>query len=339
MPQQVTATAGVQVALPVSNNDLRWLVEVSAGRIDGTVNRHRCRPGWRHCGRAATGSFRMQPASERKPLCPESDRRLQRFGVGVALRGGVASAQPFHPREKQPGPIGRGTELSTDPRNNRLLAGLPDADFKHIEASLAVAPFSQGTVLAEARETIDQVYFPLNGMISVLTVLNDGKAIEIATIGRDGVFGGAAAFGVYRTRVRGIVQIPIVAATLSATHLKQAADSSPAIHRLCLRYNEVLLTQACVTAACNALHVTEARFCRWLLQASQVSGSQRINLTHEFLSEMLGVRRSSITEIAGKLQSSGLISYSRGVIDILDPQALRARACECFETLLQEGAI
>jgi CRP-like cAMP-binding protein len=229
--------------------------------------------------------------------------------------------------------------VSTDPRNNSLLAGLPEADFKLIEPHLTVTPFPQGTLLAEAGEEMDQVYFPLGGMISVLTVLRDGEAIETATIGRDGVLGGPAAFGPYRTRVRAIVQIPVVAATLSAVQLRAATETSPAIQRLCIGYNEVLLTQARVGAACNALHLTEARFCRWLLQASRISGSRRIHLTHEFLSEMLGVRRTSVTEIAVKLQLAGLISYTRGVIDIIDPYALQERACECFEILLEEGAI
>jgi CRP-like cAMP-binding protein len=229
--------------------------------------------------------------------------------------------------------------LSTDPRNNSLLADLPEADFKLIEPHLTAIRFSRGTLLAEAGEEIDQVYFPLSGMISVLTVLKDGKAIETANIGRDGVLGGPAAFGPYRTRARAMVQIPVVAATLSAAHLRGPADASQAIQRLFIGYNEVLLTQARVGAACNALHLTEARLCRWLLQASRISRSRRIHLTHEFLSDLLGVRRTSVTEVAVKLQFAGLISYSRGVIDIIDHYALQERACECFEILLEEGAI
>jgi CRP-like cAMP-binding protein len=197
----------------------------------------------------------------------------------------------------------------------------------------------QGTVLAEVGDEIDEVYFPLSGMISLLTTLNDGKAIETATIGRGGVSGAAAAFGLYHSRVRAIVQIPLIAATLAAPQLRRAVEASDALQSLCIRYNEVLLSQARITAACNALHMIEARFCRWLLQTSEVSGSKTISLTQEFLAEMLGVRRTSVTEVATKLQSAGLISYSRGVINILDPPGLRERSCECFESLQEQKAI
>ncbi|HEU0085295.1 MAG TPA: Crp/Fnr family transcriptional regulator [Bradyrhizobium sp.] len=222
---------------------------------------------------------------------------------------------------------------------NRLLGDLPRADFDLLSPHLGLESFAQGAVLAEAGDEIDHAWFPNNGMISLLTMLRDGKAIETATIGRQGVFGAAAAFGLYRTRVRAIVQLPMTAATLPAPALRRAAESSKAIQLLCMRYNEVLLAQARITAACNALHMIEARFCRWLLQTSHISGSTTVTLTQEFLSEMLGVRRTSVTEVASKLQSAGLISYSRGVIHILDMEALRQKSCECFETLQEQKAI
>jgi CRP-like cAMP-binding protein len=222
---------------------------------------------------------------------------------------------------------------------NRLLGALPRADFDLLSSHLTSETFAQGAVLAEAGEEIDHAYFPNNGMISLLTMLRDGKTIETATIGREGVFGAAAAFGLYRSRVRAIVQLPMTSALLPAPALRRAAESSKAIQLLCVRYNEVLLAQARITAACNALHMIEARFCRWLLQTSHISGSNTVPLTQELLSEMLGVRRTSVTEVASKLQSVGLIRYSRGVIQILDPRALRQRSCECFETLQEQKAI
>jgi CRP-like cAMP-binding protein len=229
--------------------------------------------------------------------------------------------------------------VSIDLLANRLLADLPRSDFDLLRSHLTIGPFTQGTVLAEVGDEIDQVYFPLRGMISLLTILKEGKAIETATIGRDGVFGAAAAFGLYYSRVRAIVQVPLTAVTIAAPHLRQAAETSKVLQHLCIGYNEVLLSQARITAACNALHMIEARFCRWLLQTSEVSGSKTISLTQEFLAEMLGVRRTSVTEVATKLQSAGLISYSRGVINILDPPGLRERSCECFETLQEQKAI
>lgn len=222
---------------------------------------------------------------------------------------------------------------------NRLLGALPRADFDLLSSHLTIETFAQGAVLAEAGDEINHAHFPNNGMISLLTILRDGKAIETGTIGREGVFGAAAAFGLHRSRVRAIVQLPMTSALLPAPALRRAAESSKAIKLLCVRYNEVLLAQARITAACNALHMIEARFCRWLLQTSHVSGSNTVPLTQEFLSEMLGVRRTSVTEVASKLQSAGLISYSRGVIQLLDPHALRQRSCECFETLQEQKAI
>jgi CRP-like cAMP-binding protein len=222
---------------------------------------------------------------------------------------------------------------------NRLLGALPRADFDLLSSHLTLETFAQGAVLAEAGDEIDHAHFPNNGMISLLSMLRDGKAIETATIGREGVFGAAAAFGLYRSRVRAIVQLPMTSALLPTPALRRAAESSKAIQLLCVRYNEVLLAQARITAACNALHMIEARFCRWLLQTSHVSGSNTVSLTQEFLSEMLGVRRTSVTEVASKLQSAGLIRYSRGVIQILDAEALRQKSCECFETLQEQKAI
>jgi CRP-like cAMP-binding protein len=230
-------------------------------------------------------------------------------------------------------------DLSNDPLANTLLANLPRSDFDLISPHLTIGQFSRGKVLAEVGDEVDQIYFPLSGMISLLTIVKDGKAIETSTIGRDGLFGAAAAFGLHRSQVRAIVQVSMHAATISAPLLRRTAEKRRGIQLLCIRYNEILLAQARVTAACNALHSVEARFSRWLLQTSKVSGSKTVPLTQEFFSEMLGVRRTSVTEVASKLQAAGVISYSRGVINIVDLAGLRDRSCECFETLQKEQAI
>jgi CRP-like cAMP-binding protein len=120
--------------------------------------------------------------------------------------------------------------------------------------------------------------------------------------------------------------------------LRKAVAASPAIGELCFRYNEVLLAQARVTAACNAVHQIEARFCRWLLQTRDRAETDSIMLTQEFLSEMLGVRRTSVTEVASKLQAAGAISNSRGVIKLIDLKKLKAMSCECYETLQEQNA-
>lgn len=221
--------------------------------------------------------------------------------------------------------------------SNKLLASLPREDFKFLSSHLTTRGIAQGTVLFEPDDEIDQIYFPLSGMISLVMVMKDGKAIETATVGREGVVGAMAGLGLHRTRVRAIIQLPLFATVVSASQLRSAAIASKAVTDLCIRYNETLLDQARVTAACNALHPIESRFCRWLLQSRDRAESDTIQLTQEFLSEMLGVRRTSVTEVATRIHAAGAISYSRGVIKIIDLEALKAMACECYETLREQN--
>ena len=148
-----------------------------------------------------------------------------------------------------------------------------------------------------------------------------------------------AGFGYFVSQVRAIVQVPMSAARISVARFRKAAQDSDALQKVAVNYNELLLAQARITAACNALHKVEARFCRWLLQTRDVIGSDTIELTQEFLSEMLGVRRTSVTDVATKMQAAGVISYSRGVIKIIDLSALKALSCECYGTLRDQRAV
>ena len=218
------------------------------------------------------------------------------------------------------------------PLDNKLLASLPRDYFDRLQPHLSTISLPQGVVLFEAGDEVDQIYFPHDGMLSLLAVLRDGKAIETATVGREGVVGAMAGLGLYKSLVR------LACSRISATHFRAVVSASDAVRNLCIRYNEVLLSQARVTAACNALHPIEARFCRWLLQSSDRSASDTVALTQEFLAEMLGVRRSSVTEVASKVQNAGVITYSRGVIRILNRPALMRMSCECYETLLEQSA-
>jgi CRP-like cAMP-binding protein len=225
------------------------------------------------------------------------------------------------------------------PLDNKLLASLPRDHFDRLLPHLSTVTLPQGVVLYESGDEVDQVYFPQYGMLSLLAVLRDGKAIETATVGREGVVGAMAGLGLYKSLVRVVVQMPVSVSKIAATHFRTAAATSDPVRDLCIRYNEVLLSQARVTAACNALHPIEARFCRWLLQSADRSASDTVALTQEFLAEMLGVRRTSVTEVASKVQNAGVITYSRGVIKILDRAALLRMSCECYETLLDQSAV
>ena len=223
------------------------------------------------------------------------------------------------------------------PLDNKLLSSLPRDTFNLLGPNLMTQSLEQGLVLNEAGDKVDHVYFPHYGMLSLLAVMKDGKAIETATVGREGVVGAMAGLGLHRSLVRVVVQLPIGVTKISATQFRKAAAVSDEIRNLCVHYNEVLLSQARVTAACNAMHVIEARFCRWLLQSVDRAESSTVNLTQEFLAEMLGVRRTSVTEVASKIQIAGAINYSRGVINILDRPALEKMSCECYQTLLDQS--
>ena len=224
------------------------------------------------------------------------------------------------------------------PLDNKLLASLPRGDFERLLPHLTTVALQQGMVLMESGDEVDQIYFPISGMLSLLAVLRDGKAIETATVGREGVVGAMAGLGLYKSLVRVVVQMPLACSKIAATHFRTVAATSDPVRNLAIRYNEVLLSQARVTAACNALHSIEARFCRWLLQCADRAGSETVPLTQEFLAEMLGVRRTSVTEVASKVQNAGAIAYSRGVINILDRSALMRMSCECYETLVDQSA-
>ncbi len=203
---------------------------------------------------------------------------------------------------------------------------------------LIASSLSQGEIIYEAGTEVENVYFPHSGMFSFLEVMRDGKAIETATVGREGVAGAMAGLGLYKSLVRVIAQLPSEASKIAASPFRRAVVASDALRNVCVRYNEIMLTQARVTAACNALHQIEERFCRWLLQLADRAGSNTLTLTQELLAEMLGVRRTSVTEVARKMHDRGVITYARGVITILDRAALERLSCECYETLLDQEA-
>jgi CRP-like cAMP-binding protein len=157
---------------------------------------------------------------------------------------------------------------ATLPLDNKLLASLPPDHFDRLLPHLSTVSLQQGVVLYEAGDEVDQVYFPHYGMLSLLAVLRDGKAIETATVGSEGVVGAMAGLGLHKSLVRVVVQLPVAVSRIASTHFRTVAAGSDVLRNLCIRYNEVLLSQARVTAACNALHPIEARFCRWLLQSA-----------------------------------------------------------------------
>ncbi len=224
-------------------------------------------------------------------------------------------------------------ERSYADRRNLLLAALPAGDFALLAPHLKPVTLVQGTVLQEQGDAIDEVYFPHDGIISLLAVMRQGEAIELATIGLEGAVGSLSGHGQRRSHTRAVVQVPGVGMRISAQRFRQAAQESEAVRQSIVRYGEILLIQVQQTAACNALHAVEARLSRWLLQARDRLSSNTIQLTQEFLSQMLGVRRTTVTVVANMLQQAGLIRYHRGQIEIVNRPGLEARACECYEAI------
>jgi CRP-like cAMP-binding protein len=219
------------------------------------------------------------------------------------------------------------------PADNALLASLPPADFKLLSPHLRTVSLDQGVLLAEAGDEVDTVHFPHTGMISLLAVMKDGRAVETSTVGSDGVVGAMAGLGLHVAMVRTVVQLPMSLSQVSAVQFRKAVAASETLRNLCIRYNEVLLAQSRITAGCNALHSLEARLCRWILQSRRYTDSDVVPLTQEFLAEMLGVRRTSVTDVAKSLQKEGLIHYSRGIIEIVSGKGITARACECHQAI------
>jgi CRP-like cAMP-binding protein len=222
-------------------------------------------------------------------------------------------------------------------RLNRFLATLPPHDFSLLAPHLRTIPLERGVMLHDVGEEIEHVYFPHSGMVSMVAVMQSGATVETATIGRAGVIGACAGLGARSTIARAIVQLPGTAAWISTSQFHAAAAQSQALRDLIVRYNDVLLAQVQQSVACNALHGLEARLCRWLLQTHDCVDGNVIPLTQELLGQTLGVRRTTVTIAARRLQSAGLIRYRRGHIQILDRAALEDSACECYAVIRQNA--
>jgi len=221
---------------------------------------------------------------------------------------------------------------------NHLLASLPENEYAQLQPFLKDMPLKQGTVLAEQGEVIDQVYFPHSGMVSIVVVLSEGeKSVETATVGREGAVGAIAGLGDRKSSARAIVQVEGSGSRISARHLQATVKQSPLLRDFIVRYQEMLLHQAQQSTACNALHEARPRLCRWLLQTRDRLDTDVVALTQEFLAQMLGVRRTTVTELARGLQSKGFVRYKRGKIEILDRPGLEECACECYQALRHQA--
>jgi CRP-like cAMP-binding protein len=216
---------------------------------------------------------------------------------------------------------------------NRLLAALDAPDLALVESKLVPVVLEKGALLYDPGDLIDTIYFPEDCVISLMTLMESGAAIESAAIGREGALGLMAAVSPRQSLSRAIVQAPGRARRITAPQLHRAWEQSAQIRDLIDRHNEALFAHAIQSVACNALHSVEARFCRWLLSCHDRIDSSTVGLTQEFLADMLGVQRTTVTVVARALQAAGLIRYRRGVVDIVDRAGLEAIACECYRSV------
>ncbi len=222
-------------------------------------------------------------------------------------------------------------------RTNRLLAALAPPDYARIEPHLERVPMSLGAVLYESGSRMRHVYFPTTAIVSLLYLFEDGASAEIAVVGNDGILGVALFMGGESTPSRAVVQSAGEGYRLRASLLKEEFNRFGPLMHLLLRYTQTLITQMAQTAVCNRHHTLDQQLCRWLLLSLDRLAGNKLTMTQELISNMLGVRREGVTEAAGKLQDAGLIHYSRGHIEVLDRRGLEARVCECYAVVRREA--
>jgi CRP-like cAMP-binding protein len=223
------------------------------------------------------------------------------------------------------------------PEANRLLAVLPEDERERLFSHLEPVSMKLGQVVYESGSRQDYVYFPTTAIVSLLYVMEDGASAEIAVVGKEGIVGISLFMGGETTASRAVVQSAGAAFRLSGQLMKREFMRAGPMQHLFLRYTQALLTQMAQTAVCNRHHSVDQQLCRWLLLSLDRLPSNKLAMTQELIANMLGVRREGVTEAAGKLQSAGLIQYSRGQITVLDRPRLEARACECYAVVRRES--
>jgi CRP-like cAMP-binding protein len=256
---------------------------------------------------------------------------------------GLKDADPerHHPSLRSSAPPVEGkrpvlmNDRSSPNGENRLLAALRPSDLSLLQPHLKQIMLEKGMRLQEQGDRVEQAYFPLSGTISLLAVMGDGQAIETAIVGREGTVGAISGLGPWHAASRAVVTVPGTAWVIATSRLQDAVRQNEHLRNILLHYKETLLAQVQQTAGCNALHNAEERLARRLLQTRDRIDSDRMPLTQDLLSQMLGLRRSTVTVVAGVLQTVGCIRYRRGYLEIIDRSALEQMACDCYDTIRQ----
>ena len=223
-----------------------------------------------------------------------------------------------------------------DPRQNRLLEALPDAEWERWLPHLEAVDMPLGKVLYEPGVRLTHVYFPTTSIVSLLYVMEDGASAEIAVVGHDGLVGISLFMGGESTTNRAVVQSAGQGFRLKANLLMLEFNRAGPVLHLLLRYTQALITQMAQTAVCNRHHSLDQQLCRWLLLSLDRLPTNELIMTQELIANMLGVRREGVTEAAGNLDKAGLIRYRRGHITVLDRGGLEKRTCECYSVVKHE---
>lgn len=220
--------------------------------------------------------------------------------------------------------------------SNRILSSLPDEERRAVDAQSEDCELESGAVIHEIGDKLQYVYFPLSSLMSMLSVMEDGSAVEVSSVGREGMAGVQLVLGVDRITGRSICQIPGWARRMPAESFSGLFAKNPTFRFLVQRYMLAVFNVSAQSVACNRLHPLTERCAKWLLSTQDRMGADDFRLTHEFLALMLGVRRPGVSIAAATLQNAGLIAYSRGHVTILDRLGLQAASCECYRVTTQE---
>jgi CRP-like cAMP-binding protein len=230
----------------------------------------------------------------------------------------------------------RRTAFPAQPKDNRLLAALPEADYQALSSHLERMPMPLGMAVYESGGAQGFVYFPADSIVSLLYVLENGASTEIAVTGNEGLVGISLLMGGETTPSRAVVQSAGHGYRVRGAVVRKLFESSGEVQHQLLRFTQALITQMTQTAVCNRHHAVDQQLCRWLLLMLDRLSSNEVMMTQELIANMLGVRREGVTEAAGKLQEEGLIEYRRGRISVLDRKRLEARVCECYAVVKKE---
>jgi CRP-like cAMP-binding protein len=227
-------------------------------------------------------------------------------------------------------------DIRTQPTRNFILDALAGEEYERLAPDLEPVTLRAGQVLYDPDEPITHVYFLRRGTVSVISVFEDGGGVEVSMVGNEGMFGINVVLGSVSTPLRAVVQIEGEGLRMRADTARREFGRGGQFHDLLLRYTQAFIIQIAQNAACNSAHPVEGRLAKWLLACQDRAHSDELSLTHEFISEMLGVRRAGITEAAGRLQDAGVIRYRRGRILILDRRGLEASSCVCHAIVKKE---